>query len=195
MRHAVAVAAGVSMLAAPLLLLAGGGGGQAFADQVTKKARSAPTNGFAETLHNIALANQHVAAASTTTTSAAPMTTTTVAPTTTTTSAAPAPAPVVASVAVPAPTTTTTAPAPSNTASGIATWYYWNTGQCASPWLPHGTEVTVTNQANGATASCLVTDTEAAGGSHVIDLDTSVFEAIAGPEGLSAGALSVTISW
>jgi hypothetical protein len=192
MRHAVAVAAGVSMVAAPLLLLAGGGGGQAFADQATKKARPAPTAGFAEALNNIALANQHVAAAPTTTTSAAP-TTTTAAPTTTTT--APAPAPIVASVALPAPTTTTTAPAPSHSASGIATWYNWNSGQCASPWLPHGTEVTVTNQANGATASCLVTDTEAAGGSHVIDLDTSVFEAIAGPEGLSAGALSVTISW
>ena len=55
-----------------------------------------------------------------------------------------------------------------------------------------GTTVWVTNVATGASASCLVTDREAANPGRVIDLDTSVFQAIAP---LSAGAVTVTIGW
>ena len=50
----------------------------------------------------------------------------------------------------------------------------------------------VRNVATGATASCVVTDREAANPGRIIDLDTSVFSAIAP---LSAGAVSVTVSW
>jgi len=55
-----------------------------------------------------------------------------------------------------------------------------------------GTTVWVRNVATGATASCLVTDREASNPGRIIDLDTSVFTAIAP---LSAGAVSVVVSW
>jgi membrane protein involved in colicin uptake len=79
-----------------------------------------------------------------------------------------------------------------HSASGVATWYYWRTGQCASPWLPHGTTVTIRDNATGATATCLVTDTQGHIAGHIIDLDPSVFTRL-GP--LSAGAIEVTITW
>ncbi len=188
-RHAVALAAGISFIAAPLVLL--GGGSVVSAQGSTSHGPESPGSKSATpatSLHDIALANNTIAASTTTTT---------VAPTTTTTAA---PQVVAATPIAPlyvAPTTTTTAapPAPSNSETGIATWYDWNPGQCASPTLPHGTVVQVTNDENGETTSCTVTDTEAAGGAHVIDLDTSVFEAIAGPQGLSAGTLEVTVTW
>jgi len=180
------------MVAAPLVLLAGGASTSALAAKPTTSADAVEVStSRAATLHDIALANNHVSMPTTTT---VPVTTT---PTTT----APVPTPTTVPTTTPPPPvvytapTTTTAPPPSQTAQGIATWYYWNAGQCASPWLPHGTVVTVTNQGNGASASCVVTDTEAAGGTHVIDLDASVFQAIAGPAGLGAGAITVTISW
>jgi len=77
-------------------------------------------------------------------------------------------------------------------ATGLATWYAWNPGQCASPILPKGTWVTVTNDATGARTSCEVTDREANNPGRVIDLDTAVFAQIAP---LSSGAVTVTISW
>jgi hypothetical protein len=189
----VALAAGVSFVAAPLVLLGGGGtvSAQAARHRATPLSASAATPKQVEDLPDVALANERIATTATTTTTVAPTTTTTLAPSTTT-------APPRAAIYV-APTTTstttTTPPPPSFSATGVATWYNWNTGQCASPTLPHGTVVTVTNDANGESASCVVTDTEAAGGVHVIDLDTSVFEAIAGPAGLSEGTLEVTITW
>jgi rare lipoprotein A (peptidoglycan hydrolase) len=184
----VALAAGISFIAAPLVLL--GGGSVVSAQGSTSHGPESPGSKSATSttsLHDIALANNTIAA---------PTTTTTVAPTTTTTAPpAVAAAPVEPLYAAPTTTTTIAPPAPSNSVSGIATWYNWNPGQCASPTLPHGTVVQVTNEANGETTSCTVTDTEAAGGVHVIDLDTSVFEAIAGPQGLSAGTLEVTVTW
>ena len=97
--------------------------------------------------------------------SAVPTTTPTPVPPTT-----PVPAP---PTTVPAPTTTTTAPAPTTTTttpsapaaatSGIVTYYDdpGGPGTCASPTLPFGTVVTITNPANGATVSCTVNDREA----------------------------------
>jgi rare lipoprotein A (peptidoglycan hydrolase) len=55
--------------------------------------------------------------------------------------------------------------------------------------------VTVTNLANGASTSCLITDTEESGWPRIIDMDTSVFSAIAGPQGTGAGVLNVSVSW
>ena len=75
---------------------------------------------------------------------------------------------------------------------GLATYYYWHSGQCASPWLPHGTTVTIRNNATGATARCVVTDTQGNIPGHIIDLDPSVFTKLAS---LSAGVVGVTISW
>jgi rare lipoprotein A len=118
-------------------------------------------------------------------TTAAP-TTTTVRPTTTT--APPTTQP---------PTTTTTTappppPPPPNTESGKATWYRWNEGECAHKTLPRGTVVTITNLANGRTATCTVTDRGPYGGNRIIDLDDGTFAQLAP---LSAGIIDVTITW
>jgi hypothetical protein len=121
--------------------------------------------------------------------------------------AAPAP---VATVAVvshqvaqpppPPPTTTTTvAPAPAvtvhsgNSESGGATWYAQAApGYCASPDLPFGTVLTVTNQANGASTTCIVNDREASTPGRIVDLSEEGFAQIAP---LSEGIVTVTITW
>ncbi len=110
---------------------------------------------------------------STTTTS----TTTTVPPTTTTT------------------TTTTTQPVPvAGTrvqTSGIVTYYDHPAGHCASPWLPFGTVVEVTNPANGASVTCVVDDREA-DTARSIDLATSTFAEIAP---LWQGVVDARLNW
>jgi|GEM_PF-811759 len=75
---------------------------------------------------------------------------------------------------------------------GIATWYGWHPGQCASPFLPHGTLLTVTDLATHKTIHCLVTDTEAHNPGRVVDLSNFCFEELAP---LSQGVIMVRISW
>jgi rare lipoprotein A (peptidoglycan hydrolase) len=125
--------------------------------------------------------------APTTTTTAAPTTTTTAPPPTTTTT-------VVHARAIPPPTTTTTTTAPPrNREVGQATWYSEApAGYCASPTLPHGTVLTVVNNATGASTVCTVDDHEAAGYPRVVDLSPEGFAQIADP---SQGVVEVTISW
>jgi hypothetical protein len=129
--------------------------------------------------------------ATTTSTTAAPVATTTTAPTpapTTTTTPA-----VVAEVIAPTTTTTTAPPVSTNSESGQATWYSEAPpGYCASPTLPFGTVLTVTNVATGASTTCTVDDREAAGYPRVVDMSPSGFEQIAD---LSQGVVDVTISW
>jgi rare lipoprotein A (peptidoglycan hydrolase) len=136
---------------------------------------------------------QH-AAGSTTTTTVAPTTTTTAAPATTTT-VPPAPATTTTTAPPPPPTTTTTTtrPAPTSSESGQATWYAEAPdGYCASPTLPFGTVMTVTNNATGASTSCTVDDREDAGYPRVVDMSPAGFEQIAP---LGQGVAEVTISW
>lgn len=78
------------------------------------------------------------------------------------------------------------------TAKGGATWYAWHPGQCASPFLPHGTLLTVTDLATGKTIQCLVTDTEGHNPGRVVDLSNWCFEELAP---LSQGVIEVRISW
>jgi len=75
---------------------------------------------------------------------------------------------------------------------GIATWYAWHPGQCASPFLPHGTLITVTDLATHKTIQCLVTDTEAHNPGRVVDLSQYCFEQLAA---LSQGVIQVRITW
>lgn len=79
-----------------------------------------------------------------------------------------------------------------HSAVGIATWYAWNVGQCASPFLPHGTLLTVTDLTTGKTIQCLVTDTEAHNPGRVVDLSNWCFEELAP---LSQGVIEVRITW
>ena len=133
----------------------------------------------------------------------APQTTTsTTAPATMTAPAAPAPVPTTTTTvapvvsAPPPPTTTTTAPpAPvaTNHEVGDATWYSEAApGMCASPTLPFGTVLTVTDDGTGASTQCTVDDREGAGYPRVVDMSYSGFSRIADP---SQGVVAVTISW
>jgi rare lipoprotein A (peptidoglycan hydrolase) len=133
-----------------------------------------------------------------------PTTTTSTAPPPTTTSTTSPPAPTTLPPATtttrppPPPTTTTTTappppPAPANHESGEATWYSAApAGYCASPTLSFGTELTVTNNATGATTTCTVDDREAAGYPRVVDMSPAGFSQIAST---SQGVVQVTISW
>jgi hypothetical protein len=107
------------------------------------------------------------------------------------------------------PTTTTTEPPPTTTEppppaaadtpaaarrTGVVTYYDdpGGPGTCASPTLPFGTVVTVTNPANGATVECTVDDRED-DTARQIDLDTASFAEIAP---LSQGVVSdAELSW
>ena len=76
---------------------------------------------------------------------------------------------------------------------GQATWYAAApAGMCASPTLPFGTVVTVTNDATGASTTCMVDDREQAGYPRVVDMSPSGFAQLADP---SQGVVDVTISW
>jgi rare lipoprotein A (peptidoglycan hydrolase) len=131
--------------------------------------------------------------AATTPTTSAPTSTyysppTTQGPTTTTT-----PAPVQAATAAPAPAPAP-APAapPANSMTGIVTYYDATPGTCASPFLPFGTVVTITDPDNGNTVSCTVDDYEA-DTSRQIDLATATFAQLAP---LSQGVISdAELSW
>jgi rare lipoprotein A (peptidoglycan hydrolase) len=139
------------------------------------------------------VAYQHATTATTATT-VAPSTTTTAPPTTTTTSAPP---PTTTTTTTPPPppttTTTTTHPRPTNSEVGEATWYSAAPGgYCASPTLPFGTVLTVTNHATGASTTCTVDDREDSGYPRVVDLSPEGFGQIAS---LGQGVAEVTISW
>ncbi len=76
---------------------------------------------------------------------------------------------------------------------GDATWYSEApAGYCASPTLPFGTVLTVTNNATGASTSCTVDDREGAGYPRVVDMSPAGFGQIAS---LGQGVVEVTISW
>jgi len=103
-----------------------------------------------------------------------------------------------------ASTTTTTVPPTTTTSTtygpvagakvetrGDVTYYAHPAGRCASPWLPFGTVVSITNPANGASVSCVVDDREA-DTARSIDLSTSTFAEIAP---LSQGVVDAHLSW
>ena len=96
-----------------------------------------------------------------------------------------------------ATTTTTTAPVVQAEATGAVettgavTYYDHPAGRCASPWLPFGTVVRVTNPANGATVTCTVDDREA-DTARSIDLATATFAELAP---LSQGVIDARLSW
>ena len=141
------------------------------------------------------------AAAATTTTTVPPVAPPALAPSTTSTTtpeltpavaqASPAATstatPKVASVSAPRPTTT------GNSERGQATWYAAAPpGRCASPTLPFGTVVTVTNASTGAHTTCVVDDREQAGYPRVVDMSPSGFDQLAET---SQGVVDVIISW
>ena len=174
------------MLAAPLLLVQAGP--DAAASVGTPHATAAPVR--PPTVRTVAVTRSHRRVHHTPTTAPAPVVIAAapvrqVVPATTTTSTVP-----------PTTTTTTTTPAPRSAGSGvrttgIVTYYAHPAGYCASPWLPFGTVVEVTNPANGASVSCVVNDREA-DTARSIDLATDTFAEIAP---LSQGVVDAVLTW
>ena len=197
-RRRLAVALGSTFVAVPVVVLDNLPQHQGARAEATELAVESPTTAAPTTLPPPASTTVTVRAAAPTTTTATepPETTTTAAPAPTTT-APPTTAAPTTTTTVP-PTTTTTAPppttttAPPNRESGKATWYRYRDGECAHKTLPRGTVVTVTNVANGATATCVVTDRGPYGGGRIIDLDDDTFAQLAP---LSIGVIDVTITW
>ena len=75
---------------------------------------------------------------------------------------------------------------------GIATWYYYFPGRCATWYLPMGTRIIVEDLDTGKVISCLVTDREGARGDHAVDLSETQFAQLAP---LSEGVLRVRVTW
>jgi rare lipoprotein A (peptidoglycan hydrolase) len=90
------------------------------------------------------------------------------------------------------PRSTTTTTSASNTQTGGASWYDYRSGECAHQMIPKGTVVTVTNLANGATTTCVVTDRGPYEDNRIIDLDRGTFDQIADS---SQGVIQVRITW
>jgi beta-lactam-binding protein with PASTA domain len=111
-----------------------------------------------------------------TTTTTTPTTTTTVRVTTTTVRA----------------TTTTVRKRPVRYRIGVATWYSYFPGRCATWYLPMGTRITVRDLDNGRSIHCVVTDREGAHGNRVVDLNEAQFSQLAP---LHVGVIRVKVSW
>ncbi len=91
------------------------------------------------------------------------------------------------------PTTRQVAAAsPSNERVGVATWYSYIPGQCATWFLPMGTRVSVQDLSNGHVISCVVTDHEASRGERVVDLNETQFAQLAP---LGVGVVPVRVTW
>jgi rare lipoprotein A len=75
---------------------------------------------------------------------------------------------------------------------GGASWYRYKPGTCAHRTLPKGTVVKVTNLATGQSSSCTVADRGPFVAGRIIDLDRSVFLAIASG---NQGVVRVRIEW
>jgi G5 domain/Lytic transglycolase len=76
---------------------------------------------------------------------------------------------------------------------GGASWYRYKAGTCAHRTLPKGTVVKVTNLKTGQSANCRVADRGPFIRGRIIDLDHSVFLAIA--ESPGQGVVQVRIEW
>lgn len=75
--------------------------------------------------------------------------------------------------------------------TGFGTWYaYTGTLAAASPWLPLGSFVKVTNEENGKSVVVVINDRGPFGKNRIIDLDKVAFEKIAS---IGAGVIEVKV--
>lgn len=99
-----------------------------------------------------------------------------------------------------APVTTTTSPTTAaavvvggpNYKVGVATWYDYTPGDCATWYLPKGTRITVRDLTTGRSITCVITDREVHEDGHVVDLSETQFSEL---EPLWRGVISVKVSW
>jgi rare lipoprotein A len=94
----------------------------------------------------------------------------------------------------PASPTNPQQPPGGHVASGQATWYDppWSGLTAASPWIPFGTHVTVTDVATGRTVIVVIDDRGPFSPGRIIDLSPEAFSVLAP---LSRGVLDVRITW
>jgi len=81
---------------------------------------------------------------------------------------------------------------PPTSRTGVASWYGCSGYHAASPWLPFGTAVTVTDLANGRTVTVVINDRGPYGAGRILDLCAPAFAALAP---LSQGVANVSIAW
>ena len=75
---------------------------------------------------------------------------------------------------------------------GVATWYSYIPGRCATWYLPLGTRLTVRDLSTGKAITCIISDREGHGGNRVVDLAETQFIELAP---LSVGVINVKVSW
>ncbi len=94
------------------------------------------------------------------------------------------------------PRTTTTLkkkkPKPKRYRIGVATWYNYIPGRCATSYLRFGTRIHVRDLRTGKTITCVVTDREGKGSNRVVDLSETQFAELAP---LAVGVIRVKVSW
>ena len=102
------------------------------------------------------------------------------------------PAATTTTTTVPVTTTTKPKPKPARTKYGVATWYRWRAGQCATSYLPKGTHIKVRSLRTGRIVYCIVTDSQPYSKGRVVDLDVHQFSKLAP---LSRGVEHVVVTW
>jgi hypothetical protein len=75
---------------------------------------------------------------------------------------------------------------------GIATWYSWHPGQCATSYRPHGSRIWIRDLDTGKVISCVVTDTQPYSPNRVVDLSETQFAELAP---LGQGIVRVEVTW
>lgn len=75
---------------------------------------------------------------------------------------------------------------------GVATWYSYIPGQCATSYLPRGTQINVEDLDTGVTISCIVTDRQNYSPGRVVDLNETQFSQLTA---LWRGVVRVKVSW
>jgi hypothetical protein len=90
-------------------------------------------------------------------------------------------------------TTTTTHPRkPAHYRIGLATWYSYVPGRCATSYLPFGTRIWVRDLANGHIITCVVTDRQGSRTGRVADLSETDFSKLTP---LWHGVVRVRVWW
>ena len=161
----------------------------------TKRPQSRPTRPTTTT--TVRRATTTTVKRSTTTTSTATTTTTTTVPVATTTypgqtTTSVPPTTTSSTTTTVRVTTTTVKRNPGRYRIGVATWYSYIPGHCATWYLPFGTRIRVRDLATGHSITCIVTDREAAHGNRVVDLNEAQFAQLAP---LRVGVIAVRVTW
>jgi len=129
---------------------------------------------------------------SSTTTTSTTSTTTTTYPGETTTSTSSTTSTTTTTVRPPTTTTTEKRSRSRDYRVGVATWYSYIPGRCATWYLPLGTVVRVRDLATGKVIKCRATDREGAHGDRVVDLSETQFSQLTP---LWHGVVRVRVSW